>query len=631
MLTHHPYPQAVFPLPYATAAYELAPFFPQDPAPWTPQQVRDTLADRATFQKQRRVLNIYYYRIGHTLAFPLPLDHRPDALPAGIPGWTGSGRRYPWFVWLWWELEERWRVLQAAWRLLDDQEAGQMLQQEVAALDGWSTFVGWSGQVQLITGHVAACLALCLGDREGWEEILYQRALAAARRLLEQDVWPWYQETWADPSPLTAARLHNIPTIVLVRNAQLARTVGHPRAQVLEARARDAFHAWCQLRLADPPHTEGTAYDGYLLDSVTEWLAGLPDREALVADHGPALDSVLQDLLHLTLPGRPDLHAPLSDVEPEMPFWMTVLLRLARWRSHGPALWLARRLPLVRMPAAALQEAAHLPDPTHLPDEPPRPAPTVLANAAALRIGWEMPHRLAAISLNRGDMSHLHRDGGQVIIGWQGRFWITDPGYQQYRPGEERDFTLGVHAHNAPVFDGAVQVNRGGRLLAVGETAEGWQYAWVDITRCYGNLPPGASVRRALWLLEAPLAVVVQDELRGLPAGLQVQTAWHGGAYLAWAFCHGWARLDDGRHALWFGTLPGAVDPAGLSRHGASRGELTWLLTETLDGPEQVRWWIFCGDEAGSWSPPSASVTEGGLRLAHAGTSVLIPSLPSPP
>jgi hypothetical protein len=124
-------------------------------------------------------------------------------------------------------------------------------------------------------------------------------------------------------------------------------------------------------------------------------------------------------------------------------------------------------------------------------------------------------------------MGHLQADGGQIILGWQGRFWITDPGYQQYRPGEERTYTLGLQAHNAPVIGGKAQTRRAARMQLLETNAHGWQHARTDLSACYQGLPAGASVQREVWLInDGGLAVVARDTSLGRMSG---STSWQGG------------------------------------------------------------------------------------------------------
>ncbi len=255
--------------------------------------------------------------------------------------------------------------------------------------------------------------------------------------------------------------------IALVRSAQLARVIGSPRQAALEEKARAVFLAWSRFRTGDAHHTEGSAYDGYLMDSITEWLAGLPDRAELLRESRDAFRSLADQWMHLTLPGRFDLQAPLGDVEPEMTFWATVLVRLAAWYDWRDADWFLRRFPPQRLRAAALVSAfGHkFPSAPNAPATGPREHP----HALSLRTGWDTPDLLAVVGLSRCAMGHLQADGGQIILGWQGRFWITDPGYQQYRPGEERTYTLGLQAHNGPVIGGKAQTRRAARVHTPGD------------------------------------------------------------------------------------------------------------------------------------------------------------------
>ena len=612
--TDHPATVPPSPLAYDVSAWELAPHLRTAAGRcWTLDEARAELAERVAAEKQRRELTVYYYRIGHTLAFPLPLTQRlrEDQLPPGI-----SGIRYPWATWLSWELEQRWRILHAGWRHLDDAEAGGLLQRELAGLATWEDFLAAPrGGVSLVTGHLAAGLALGLADASGWDPKLRDQALAAARSLVERDVQPWFRQTWPEGQPLTPARLHNIPTIALMRGAQLARVVDSPLLESLDARAREALQAWWMFRKGEARHTEGTAYDGFLADSMTEWLAGLPDRDALLPAGREAFCGLAREWIQLTLPGRTDLHAPLGDVEPEMPFWANVLLRLASWYELKEAGWLLRRFPLPRLPAAAL---AAVPDhASFLGQDFSAPAigPCEQLASVSLRTGWERHDLLVAVGLPRCNMGHLHTDGGHVILGWQGRFWITDPGYQQYRPGAEREYTLGPRAHNAPVIGGAAQNRRAARLLSLGTDDAGRQYAAIDLTGSYAGLPPGASVRRDVWLVpgEAPM-VVVRDTLAGLPPETTVQTHWLGGAYLAWAFPDGWARLSDGERALWIGTASGTLEAARLGLHPGSRGPLALEHQAALPDGKGTRWWVFRGDTSVGWESPTLTIEGDSLR-----------------
>ena len=546
---------------------------------WPRSSVEKEIRARVSAEKSRRELDVHYYRIGYTIAYPLPLTRSPrtDELPHGIRGMS-----YPWYTWLSWALEERWQLLHVAWRRFDDRDAGALLQRELAALAGWNQFTDSTNSVSLSTAHIAACLAQALAVRDGWDNDKLPQARAAANTLLEREVWPWFTEKWPEGRELKTGDLHNIPVIGLSRAAQLARVVGSPRAAALDKRMRAVLRAWCRYRTNEARHTEGTAYDGFLMDSVTGWLEGHPDRDKLLAESRDAFASLASQWIHLTLPGRPDLHAPLGDVETEMRFWQTALARLAGWYRWPESEWLVRRLPVSRMPAACLVEALQI----NMNGSPPQYGMQEHPHAITFRTGWDSDDFLVAVGLPRNTMGHLHADPGQIIIGWQGRFWITDPGYQQYRPGDERDFTIGVEAHNAPIIAGKAATRRAPKLRSLDQ-----HHVAIDLTACYASLPAGASVCREIrW---EPDTIVVRDCLQGIGRNAEVRTCWQVGADLAWSFPQGWARLSDGERQLWIGTSPGTVAATSLDRHTGSRGQLTLRHTETLAGGAGERLWVF--------------------------------------
>ncbi len=607
------------PLAYDTSAWELAPAFSVNPAPWTRADLERALDERTARQKSRHEIDVYYYRIGHTLAFPLPVTRRPTRadLPPGVANLT-----YPWLIWLSWELEERWRILHAAWRSRGDLEAGRLLQRELAALATWEKFAEMNDQPGLGAAHIAGCLALALADPTGWDPALLTQARAAADHLLERDIAPWFAKQWGADKPWTPQRLVNIPVITLARAAQLARVGNSPRTATLDRRMIEILRVWARFRTGPEHHTEGTTYDGYLLDSLTGWLANHPRRAELQRESQAALRSVTDQWIHLTLPGRADLHAPIGDVEPEMPFWTAVLARAAGWYGWPDATWLLTRVPIARLPAATIIEALEPKSLLVLPPRAPTAGPHEHPHAVSLRTGWAAPDVAAIISAVRNPMSHLQADGGQVVLGWQGRFWITDPGYQQYRAGEEREYTLGLEAHNAPVINGTVQKPHATRVELVETDTAGRQHTRLDLAACYPGLPKDAQVIREVWLVrDGATAMVVRDRFAGLAANAEIAHHWLGGHHLAWAFVDGWARLSDGRRAVWIGTPAGPIAAAVLTRHPGSRGPIALAHQTRLAGTGGVSWWVFWCDEAGGWTPPQLTGDDAGLQIAVAGQS----------
>jgi hypothetical protein len=210
---------------------------------------------------------------------------------------------------------------------------------------------------------------------------------------------------------------------------------------------------------------------------------------------------------------------------------------------------------LNRLRVAALSAALESRDFFERKSKPPRAGLCEHPNAITLRTVWESDDLLAVMEFSRGKMGHLQLDTGHVTLGWQGRFWITDPGYQQFRPGAERDYTLGLQAHNAPGISGSAQTRWEGKLLLLQTNGLGWFQARMNLSQCYLNLATGAAVEREVWLIpDGGRAVVVRDTFGALSTNTEVTTSWLAGTHLAWAFRDGWARLSNGRQALWIGT-----------------------------------------------------------------------------
>jgi len=589
-------------LGYETSTFELNAALKGEIKAWEIKDIRRNLKSRADLEKARCELHVYYYRINHTLAFPLPVASRPAQMPPGIPrrAW------YPWMIWLSWSLEERWRVLHGAWRLLDDARAGALLQAELAALDGWTNFGDWNDEPGLPTAHLAACLSISLSDSSGWEPSLYARCQSTAHRLIEQDILPWFRRIW-EGKEIQPAELANIPVIILMRVAELARVIRSPHAEILNQYARDFLCVWREYRMdSSNPHTEGFAYDGYLMNACLGWTRQASDQEELLLELRDAFASLVRQWVFAALPGRPDLQAPLGDVEPEMPFWTTCLLLLALWYPDDPLMqegrWLTGNVFPSRLPAEALELILqHAETSFSKPGIPPTARICQVANAIVFRSGWEHSDVSVAISKHRSTMSHLHNDNGHLLVGWRGRFWITDPGYQQYRSGDERDFTLDQGAHNIPVLNGCIQSRRDSHLVQMSDAGAENPHVTLDLTECYEGLSDESKILRTVHFQRD--AILIHDEFWGLASDTEIATHWLGGAHLAWAFVDGWARLSDGEAALWIGVSSGPITAAMLERHSGSRGPLTLRYIFNMSHQDSQSWYLLMDREL-RWKPP---------------------------
>jgi len=566
--------------------------------------------------RESHELVVDFYRIGYRFSFELPLRQRPERFPAGV---LGTDRRYPWLIWVGWELEERWGVLALAARggdLGHDRTgpradwAEALLTQELRALGQWSGFDADDGGAGLFTSSLAASCADVLEHADQHSGATTQAALTVAGRILQESVRPWFARTWADVDPghppphLPRERLfQNIRCITLFRAAQLASAAGHELADLLQPKAAAVYTSWLAARAGSEPMTEGVAYDGFLLQSMLAWVDGRADTAQLRAAGHAVLAGIPQAWAANSAPGRADLLAPIGDVEPQMMHWASVLLRLARWyeRIEDVAAWFAE-LPVRRLLADSLGDAYAC---------AMQPAPTagsgvdgdIQPATAVTRTGYDVDDIAVVVSTSRIPAPHLHLDGGHLTLGWKHRWWITDPGYQQYRLGDERDFTIGPLAHNAPVLDGFPQAERAVRPRHQELHAPQVE---LDLSGCYEGLPAGARVTREVHLRDG-VAVMV-DRFAGLPHGTGVDIHWHADTQLTWSFVQGAARLSDGDHALWVvtgeQTESDGLEADMLARHPGTRGPLRLDHRSSIQHASALRWWAFIPDDDGGWQRP---------------------------
>lgn len=191
-------------------------------------------------------------------------------------------------------------------------------------------------------------------------------------------------------------------------------------------------------------------------------------------------------------------------------------------------------------------------------------------------------------------MGHIHRDNGSVVIGTQGRWLITDPGYQQYLKTAERSFTIGHTAHNAPVIDGQAQIRplAARDIQVVPDGPECWR-ADIDLTSCYPEELKLRSAGRTVWLLGREV-VVVADQI--IPPQRSVRYSWHGHPEAAW-----WA--EGGRAGLYLSGVQLLIASPQLTLTGqnidrlpGSRGHMT--LTAEIVAGDSVVWWVFATDRS---------------------------------
>jgi hypothetical protein len=552
-------------------------------------QIEAEIRRRADHYLPLTHLVVDYYRIRRRVAYPLPVREF-TILKFPLPPPRSSD--YPWATWMSWELEERIGSLGWAREWFGDAKAGDAAIADISALADWPRYRQYP-QPDLSLGHTARTLWSAYTHWK-WIGGDVKKKIEAAFARMVDDVLPFSEQkhgalkTKEDIFALKEPHhgIHNIHIIGNLGAALAAKVINHPAAELLKNRVLTILAA--RLDLQTRGVTEAVAYDGYVQDFVATWLPTLSKAEqAQILDH-PEFTRTLDRSFQLSAPGNALQVAELSDVEPrQMTFHASVHSKCYSLRPRAEWAWYLKRCDLSWLRAdglAALREISG-----SLDAKEPKAGALDAGYVTVLRTGWESSDTAVAVSCNTSGMGHIHFDNGHILIGTQGQWLITDPGYQQYMPKKEREFTLGTEAHNVPVINGRPQTIKQGRRVALEQSGGGLLRTEIDMTRCYAPELKIESALRTVWLSGKNL-IVVADRIRGEELE-SIHYHWLGHADAAWWATDGGAKLYAAPTTLWIRSPQAPVSDADIDRVPGSRGQLT--LKASADASAEVIWWVF--------------------------------------
>jgi len=552
-------------------------------------RVESLVRRRADLCAKEDTLVVDYYRIYHRLAFNLPVRsiENPGIQVEGIG-------EYPWEIWLLWTLEERIYSLGWAGQWFPDRRYREQVALDLGAMAAWDRY-NVESNPHLSIGHAARVLATAYEAWPWLDESLRAEIRQACYRLVEEQA-AWFVRNRSQLVTSEQIRtskefrsiLHNIPVIATLGLSMAARISGHPLRDELEDHCAALIDV--ELDVRNQGTTEAIGYDGYILDFVADWLRGASPEVRAALGTRPEWRKMLEEAVYLSVPGAIADYAPLNDVEPrQMPFHVSAMAKFAAMGYTTPALsWFLERYPLEVMRADGLA-ALHG---CRLQDvQTPNPGRHDGLYAVALRTGWSAEDTAVVVSSSISPSGHIQRENGTLVIGRGGKWWIDDPGYQQYADGEERQFTLGPMAHNYPVINGSLQDRNDVRLLECDGRETGSLCTALDISGGYPEAADVAGVVRRVWMAGRDL-VLVADEVRGSPES-ELGYTWHAPALAAvWAEKGaGLIYLDGSR--FWLQNSTGPIERKSIQRIRGSRGQTSFHVDVHLTGSGGVVWWIF--------------------------------------
>lgn len=559
-------------------------------------EIEQEIQRRASWHKPQTHLIADYYRIRRKVAYPLPL--RKMIVPnMPVPGIA----IYPWSIWVLWDFEERVNSLGWAGTWFDDLDAQSLVKRDIEGLAQWPCYRQYE-RPDLSLGHCARLLWLAYTQWDWLGDGLRTHIEGAFARIVD-DALKYSDEhhgRFASKNDILALEephsvLHNIPLIGTVGIALAAHAIKHEAASVLDQRLHAVMGAILDLRQVG--HSEGVGYDGYIMDFVVHWLQAMDERDRKpILDHSRFGD-LLDESVALGAPGDVANVAEIGDVEPkEMPYHLAAHAKLYALTQDARAAWLLGKCRRDWMRADALGVLHDVVDGWAV--DAPKAGVLDGHYTTVLRSGWESEDCAVAMSVSNSPMGHLQKDTGTLLIGSRGKWLIDDPGYQQYMKKTEREFTLGVGAHNAPVINGQAQVNKLSARQVRRDTLVGDVCRMdVDLTACYANDLALDVVNRTVWLRGNDL-VVVADYLVGQQID-RLNYYWHGHPDAAWWVADGWAQVYFPDVTLWVSSPQAKLSDAQVDRLPGSRGQLT--LCAEVDWNASVIWWVFqIGEKAPS-------------------------------
>ena len=556
------------------------------------------LATRANKQLHLKFLAVDYYRIRNKVAVPLPVSGLVDT-SAPARGFTAV---YPWSIWLLWSLEDRLLALGEHVAVSGDAQAQVVVERELLTLAQWRTF-RCGARIDLPCSHAMRILWTAL-TQWNWVNASLRELLEKTMRRIVDDVQRFSDKDFAQFDSMqqllaesVSQRLHNIPVIGTCMLALAARAATHPAADRLDHRVRVLVMAILELRAGGL--TEGVSYDGYVLDFVADWLLLQPSsvRDPIV-EHG-SFGAWCRQAIDMGVPGDVMGTAPLGDVEPvEMPFVWSALSKLQRLGLSVTDV--LAHLDVSRLRSDALRVWRNMADSAGT-SEGASHKWARNPHAVVMRAGSPEDQLAAVVGASVSPMGHIQADSGSIVLGMRKRWWIDDPGYQQYAQTTERDFTIGPTAHNTPVINGQGQVFKRAVILSepsVTVDEGGTMRLTLDLTACYGLQSGVRKLERTVWMLPTGSHAVICDVVDTV-APAQLAWHWHGHSELYWALNKTGVSLVDGEMGdVLHVTSPQFITTvASIQRLPGSRGQKT--LVSSVFATERVAvWWVFSRTEA---------------------------------
>lgn len=551
--------------------------------------------------KSNTSLNFSCYRIRRNFSLPLPIQHMP-ILANCVRGFDDN---YPWQIWALWALEERILSLFLQVVTSDSEDVLKLLERDLMALASWPQF-HVHNKPDLPFAHATLVLATAKHSCFFLSEHCQTQVNAGLLSAVEQGLSLFGNTLFIQQSCdiLTASKphqhLHNIPLIAMAALAMAAEVINHKDAGSISNCL--LAHVLARFELTNTGFTEGVSYDGYWLNFVLAWLETQPVKLQQSLITHSAITLFEQQILAHACPGHLASSAELGDVEPEqMTFLWSALARLQKFQFSPARAFLLSQVPQtwLRADAKCVLQNLHLQKTNYaaFTAATPHVSPLLSNTCISLNSGLACGDLSVVIAVSNSPMGHIQTDNGTLVIGKQKRWWITDPGYQQYLKTSERVFTIGKQAHNYPVVNGCSQNFKSLELINYGKCAKfaNCDFVVLELTDCYSRAAAVDNVTRTLWRI-GKNHVLLCDTVITETTSQSVDYSWHGHADAYWGELSNavYSVFDDTQDRLFIQTSIGSLSLGHVQRLRGSRGSMTLCTHSQLNQHKVQRyWWLF--------------------------------------
>lgn len=425
-------------------------------------------------------LNVDYYRLGYKYHYPYPIAQLSK------PKFDDPGIVYPWYLFNYYSLEEVYFSLGWAAQVLKNPSALIASRELIRQVASWPAYGGRQSLPDLLTGHAAklSYTAFCLWEFVDPElktkikvslEKIAQEPQDSINNLCkyirnEDDLLNFDLKFKGNPEKFNRGKIIHNRTLIGVAGAFIsAKLSGSPLEKDYEKLIRILINV--RLRLQEERgFFEAVSYDGYVWDYLLMALSMLSESDVAYYLHFWQSYHVLEEVYATHLPGSISTIAPLSDVEPKtMNFKYSSFARQLLMTGDGKFKSVLEDSEIEVLPADAIGlylSQGSLPGNFYRNDkfckELVASKPEIVKvdkvkdgnYCLRLSVGGDDGF-VSVVSFSSSHMIHQQKDFGTFVIGFNNplREWaITDPGYQQYVPGNERDFTIGKFSTNTPSF-----------------------------------------------------------------------------------------------------------------------------------------------------------------------------------